>query len=91
MPKPIYALISTVFSSLLLALVAFYRRFVSPALHAVTGSRCRYQPTCSEYAARSIQMHGPFRGLWLALGRIGRCHPFHSGGPYDDPPVRELP
>jgi hypothetical protein len=50
-----------------------------------TPSVCRYQPTCSEYAAQAIEKYGPWRGGCMALRRIGRCHPFHPGG-YD--PVR---
>ncbi len=41
---------------------------------------CRYWPTCSEYAAQAIEKYGPWRGGWMALRRIGRCHPFHPGG-----------
>lgn len=50
-----------------------------------TPSVCRFQPTCSHYAVQAIEKHGPWRGGWMALRRIGRCHPFHPGG-YD--PVR---
>lgn len=65
---------------LLLALLAFYRAAVSPLL----GPRCRFVPSCSEYATVSIRRFGPWRGSAKALGRLCRCHPFHPGG-YDPP------
>jgi putative membrane protein insertion efficiency factor len=63
---------------LLLALLAAYRRWVSPAF----GRRCRYEPTCSAYAATSIRRFGPARGTLLAAWRLLRCNPFSHGG-YD--------
>ena len=63
-----------------------YKRFVSPCL----APGCRFAPTCSEYAQLAIEQHGMARGLWLALRRLGRCHPFHPGG-YDPPPGRPRP
>ncbi len=65
---------------LLLALLAFYRRWLSPPLHSLGTGGCRYLPTCSEYAAVAISTHGPLRGTGLALWRLLRCHPFTRGG-----------
>jgi hypothetical protein len=58
--------------------ISGYRLFVSPLL----GPCCRFVPSCSQYAKEAIEIHGPFRGAYLALRRILRCHPFHPGG-YD--------
>ncbi|HIC64839.1 MAG: membrane protein insertion efficiency factor YidD [Paracoccus sp. (in: a-proteobacteria)] len=64
----------------LLALpVRAYRLVASPWL----GNGCRFQPTCSEYALEALQRHGAFRGGWLAIRRIARCHPW--GGHGHDP------
>jgi putative membrane protein insertion efficiency factor len=71
-----------VISDLLIALLRFYKRFISPLL----GPRCRFMPSCSEYAMQAIAMHGPARGSWLAARRLGRCHPFHPGGIDEVPP-----
>lgn len=62
--------------------IAFYRRWVSPALPA----RCRYEPSCSRYAEEAIQRFGLFKGGLLAVWRLLRCNPFSNGG-FD--PVRE--
>lgn len=68
-------------SWLMLALIAFYRSCISPLLPPA----CRYTPTCSQYAQEAIRKYGPFRGGWLALKRILRCHPFGGSG-YDPVP-----
>lgn len=62
--------------SLLLLLIRTYQYLLSPWV----GGSCRYWPTCSEYAREAIEMHGAARGSWLALCRLGRCHPYGRGG-----------
>jgi len=57
-----------------------YKRFVSPVLHAFGWGECLYLPTCSEYAYTAVVRFGVARGLWLALRRIARCHPWGKGG-----------
>ena len=66
-----------------------YRLVVSPLL----GSNCRFQPTCSEYALEALRRHGAFRGGWLALRRVLRCHPGGGSGydPVPEPKERTRP
>ena len=72
---------------ILLALLALYRRWLSPALHALGPGGCKFYPTCSEYAQIAIATHGPLRGTGLALWRLLRCHPFSPGGVDPVPPA----
>lgn len=67
----------------LLLLIRLYQVTLSPLL----GRSCRFEPSCSRYTSSCIELHGPARGLWLGLRRLGRCHPFHAGG-FDPPPPR---
>lgn len=66
---------------LLVLLIKLYRYALSPLL----GNNCRFHPSCSVYAVEAIQKYGPWRGTWLAVKRIGRCHPWSHGG-YDPVP-----
>ncbi len=62
------------------ALFWLYRRTLSPLLHGFGIGGCRFQPSCSEYAEVAIARFGIWRGGWMALRRLGRCHPFSKGG-----------
>ncbi|MCI1778451.1 MAG: membrane protein insertion efficiency factor YidD [Bacteroidales bacterium] len=65
----------------LILLVKFYQLFISP----LKPQSCRFTPTCSEYAIEALKKHGPFKGLYLAVKRIMRCHPWGGSG-YDPVP-----
>jgi putative membrane protein insertion efficiency factor len=56
--------------------IRVYRYTISPML----GPRCRFYPSCSEYALQALQRHGPLAGAWLAVARVCRCHPLNDGG-----------
>ena len=61
---------------LLVAVIRAYQRFLSPALPP----SCRFHPSCSQYALVAVTRYGALRGVWLAVRRLARCHPFHPGG-----------
>ena len=67
---------------LLLGLIRFYRRAISP----YTPATCRFTPTCSAYAYEAINKYGVRKGGLLALKRLLRCNPFYKGNPYDPVP-----
>ncbi len=69
-------------TQLLVFLVRGYQLLVSPLL----GPRCRFTPTCSQYAVEALQTHGAVKGVWLTLRRVLCCHPLHPGGHDRVPP-----
>lgn len=66
---------------LFLGMIRFYQLAISPYI----GAHCRFTPTCSQYAYIAINRYGAVKGLYLAIRRILKCHPFHKGG-YDPVP-----
>ncbi|MBP6731187.1 MAG: membrane protein insertion efficiency factor YidD, partial [Chitinophagales bacterium] len=69
-------MISKLFSFLFLGIIKAYRTLISPLL----APSCRYLPTCSEYGLQAITKYGPFKGGWLTIKRISRCHPWGGHG-----------
>ena len=67
-----------------IGLIRIYQATLSPLI----GMHCRFQPTCSRYAVEAIQVHGAIKGCWLAMKRLGRCHPLGGAG-YDPVPDGE--
>jgi putative membrane protein insertion efficiency factor len=74
-------------ASVLALPVRLYRLLLSPLL----GQRCRFAPSCSRYALDALEQHGALRGSWLAVRRVGRCHPWNPGGHDPVPPGRSAP
>lgn len=64
-----------------IALIRIYQWFISPLI----GPKCRFTPTCSHYTVEALKKHGLFKGAWLAIRRISRCHPWGGQG-YDPVP-----
>jgi len=77
--------VSRLLQGFLRLLIRGYQLGISPLL----GPRCRFYPTCSDYALEALAAHGLLRGCWLALRRILRCHPGHPGGLDPVPPRSE--
>lgn len=71
-----FRLLAWLLKKLLIGVFRFYQLFISP----LKPPSCRFYPTCSSYAIEAVQMHGPFKGFWLAIKRLGKCHPLHKGG-----------
>jgi putative membrane protein insertion efficiency factor len=76
--------VSSIIAWPLRGLIRLYQVLISPLL----GSNCRFEPSCSAYAEEALREHGAFRGSWLTLRRIGRCHPWGGTG-YDPVPPAE--
>jgi putative membrane protein insertion efficiency factor len=74
-------LLKRILSFPFIAVIKIYQWVISPWL----GPKCRYTPTCSHYAVEALQKYGPLKGIWLAVKRIARCHPWGSHG-YDPVP-----
>ena len=68
--------VTKILAAVLRAAIRLYQIAIGPLLPRV----CRFEPTCSSYALEAIDRHGPYRGLWLSVRRVLRCHPFHPGG-----------
>jgi putative membrane protein insertion efficiency factor len=64
-----------------IALIKLYQWIISPIL----GPKCRFTPTCSQYALEAFKKHGVFKGMWLTVRRLSRCHPWGGHG-YDPVP-----
>lgn len=75
---------SDIFALPLRGLIWLYQKLISPFL----GLNCRFEPSCSAYAEESLRRYGAFRGGWLAIRRIGRCHPWGGSG-YDPVPEQK--
>jgi uncharacterized protein len=64
--------------------LAFIRGYQLTLSHLML-TQCRYEPSCSRYTYEAVERYGAFKGLWMGIRRIARCHPFHAGG-YDPVP-----
>lgn len=71
--------------NILIKIIEFYQRKISPLFLP----RCRYYPTCSQYALDAIRIHGAFKGMLLAIGRLVRCNILFPGGVDPVPPKKE--
>ncbi|MDR0548046.1 MAG: membrane protein insertion efficiency factor YidD [Deltaproteobacteria bacterium] len=84
--KRVLAFVSQALVKTVLALILFYQRFISPLWPPV----CRFYPSCSAYSAQAFRLYGFWRGAFLTLRRLARCHPWNPGG-YDPVPEKQLP
>jgi putative membrane protein insertion efficiency factor len=82
--------ISRFLSAVIRLVIRFYQRILSPMLKFTAGpaAGCRFSPTCSHYFLQAVELHGPFRGSWIGICRIFRCHPWGGSGYDPVPPAR---
>lgn len=71
--------------TIVMAFIKFYQKYISP----LTPPSCRFYPTCSHYGLEAVEKHGAFKGIWLAILRLSKCHPFHKGG-FDPVPEKKI-
>ncbi len=74
----------SVLAKIMLSIIKVYQKVISP----LTPPTCRFYPTCSHYGVEAIKRFGAFKGGWLTIKRISKCHPFHPGG-MDPVPEKE--
>lgn len=79
--KKLFHILSRTLAFVLILTIRFYQKCISP----LTPPTCRFTPSCSQYAVEALRKHGPVKGLWLAVRRILRCHPWGGSG-YDPVP-----
>jgi len=79
--------IARILSAIIRVMIRFYQRILNPMLKFTAGpaAGCRFSPSCSNYFLQAVETHGPFRGSWLGICRIFRCHPWGGSG-YDPVP-----
>lgn len=84
--KSLFDLPGSLLLFVLTTFIRLYRRLVSPAMPNV----CRFYPSCSAYGLEALEVHGPWKGSWLMVRRLVRCHPAHPGGIDYVPPLGDV-
>jgi uncharacterized protein len=84
MPVHIERMRQNMLQKMMIGLIRFYQIAISP----LKPPSCRFYPTCSHYGLEAVKRFGPFKGGWLAVRRITKCHPFHPGG-FDPVPEKK--
>jgi putative membrane protein insertion efficiency factor len=74
-------------NEIVIKLLKFYKKFISPILESLFGKACRFTPTCSEYTIEALEKFGFIKGLSLGLKRVTKCHPWGGSG-WDPVPIK---